>query len=44
MLCYYTVAKYSEENGLCVFIKRGKDLFVGYKNYELNKTPLISYI
>lgn len=34
------VAKYSEENGLCVFIKRGKDLFVGYKNYELNKTPL----
>ncbi len=34
------VAKYGEENEICVFIKRGKDLFVGYKNYKINKDPI----
>ncbi|MCX8034511.1 MAG: SWF/SNF helicase family protein, partial [Thermodesulfovibrio sp.] len=35
------VAKYAEENELMVFIRKGKDLFVGYKNYK-EKQPIAS--
>lgn len=34
------VAKRGEENELMVFIKRGKDIFVGYKNYN-EKNPSV---